>query len=97
MRIADRVSARAFLSGLALGSMALPTAALACDAAAAAGRGQSSDALSRTGDPTVGVDWNAPDEARALFRQADSDANGTISPEEWRDWRERISAGGAGG
>ena len=95
MEITDRISALALLSGLALGSAALSTAALACDrsreAAVATGTGQSSAALARSRDATLNVDSDARDEARALFRQADSDANGTISPEEWRHWRERIS------
>ena len=37
------------------------------------------------------VESTSQDEARAQFRQADTDASGTISPAEWRAWREQIS------
>ena len=78
MRIADRMGALALLGGLALGGAGLPTAALACDGSAQA-------ALAARAERTQ-------DEARAQFREADTDTSGTISPEEWRNWREQTSA-----
>jgi hypothetical protein len=100
MRRADRLSAIAF-GGLALVVSALPAGAqqMACDGAsnadpATCGAWSCDAATGSRGTKTqeqLGAHADALDRAKAQFQEADSDASGTISPEEWRNWRRQRS------
>jgi len=98
MRIADRVSALGLAGALALGVTSAPGAQQTdCQADAASCAARPSAALSGAPQRTSPREPEAEDIARAQFRQADTDASGTLSAEEWRQWREQTSAAATDG